>query len=117
MQETLEGSSVSPPSFQFIPSHLVALDVGVIYVRDFHLIAPGRLERANDVKDFRVVHVDAYDGVIGFGFSRFLFDAQDAIAFKLRHAEALRVWNFLENNFRAAPLMPKLAHGLADVAF
>src|SRR5215207_7321642 len=64
VQERLEGSGVSPPAVELVPSHVAAAYVLVVHVRYLKLAAPRGLERLDDAEHVRVVHVDAYDGVV-----------------------------------------------------
>ena len=60
--------------------------------------------------------INADHGVFGFRHCGLFLDAHDAAAVELRHAEALRVGDFLQKYLRAAALMAISAHGRAYVA-
>src|SRR5215218_414077 len=77
VEERLEGSGVSPPAVELVPGHVAAAYVLVVHVRYLKLAAPGGLERLDDAEHVGVVHVYAYDGVVGLRVCGLLVDADD----------------------------------------
>src|SRR6266545_184425 len=95
-QKTLEGSGVCPPPFQLLPRHLTTFDVSVVNVGDFQLAATGRLQCANDVKHFAIVHVDSDHGVFRFWRCGLLFNTQYALAAEFGNAKTFRIGHLLQ---------------------
>src|SRR6185369_11747274 len=104
VQQALERSRVSPPTFDLFPGHRIARDVSIVYVGDFEFAATGRYQRFDDVVDVGVVHVNADDCIIGLRLRGFLVDANNTTAVESRHAETLRIGDFLQDDLRAAAL-------------
>src|SRR3990167_7295078 len=97
-QERIKSPRVSPLAFDFFKTHFTLSDIGVVYVGDFQLPPRRRLLAADDVENVLVVQVKTSDDEVAFRFFRLLLDFHNAVPFYLRHAEALRVGDFLEEN-------------------
>src|SRR5215207_4146782 len=116
MQQTLECSGVSPPSFELFPGHIIARDVSVIDVCDFQFAAPGRFQRTNDVVDVTVVHVNTNHGIIRLWLCGLLIDTNNPFTFEPGHAKTLRIGNFLKHDLGAATLLAITVDSGANVS-
>src|SRR5690349_20245985 len=114
-QQAFERSGIGPPAFELFPRHRIARDVGVVDVGDLELAAAGRLQRANDVVDVFVVHVNSDHRVFRLRLRRFLIDPHNAAAIETRHSKPLRIGDLLQNYLRAAVLSFISINGRADV--
>src|SRR5882724_3522507 len=101
MQQTFKSSRIAPPTLEFVPGHFAAFNIGVVYVSDFQLAAARWLERANDLKNARVVHVNSDHGVFGLWLGRLFFYLQNALAVEFGYPKALWVGNLLQKDLCA----------------
>src|SRR2546429_527187 len=116
VQQTLKSPGIAPPSLQFVPGHVAAIDISVVNVRNFQFAAAGRFKSTDDVKDIRVVHVNSNHCIFRLGLRGLLLNLQHAIAVKFRDAETLRIRNTLKQDFGAATLLAITVGSLQDIS-
>ena len=101
--QALELAGIGPPTAEN-RSKIAGVDVGVVDVGDFELVASGRFERADVVERALIVEVDCRLRRMGSSGCRFFFNADDALADDLGNPEAFGIRNLFEQNPRAAAL-------------
>src|SRR5579883_3362810 len=106
--QRIKSTGIGPPALEITEAHRALMDIGIVDVGDLELAARGWLERASLVENRLVIHIDAGHSVIRFRLLRFLFDAQDAIAFDLGHSKALGIVHLFEKNLGTALLPAKI---------
>src|SRR5215813_13909025 len=116
IKQTLESAGVAPPTLEFVPGHLAAIDVGVIYIGNFQFAAAGRLQGPDDVKNLGIVQVDSDYREIRFGVNRLFINPHNLPPLELRHTEPLWVGHFLQKDFRAVTLLPVRLDRAANVS-
>src|SRR3970040_2241174 len=90
--QRLERARIRPPAFQDAEGKRAFLQLHVVHVGNFELVAPARPQPANLLKHGAVIKIDSGHGIARLGLLRLLLDAQDAAVEDLRAAKAVGVW-------------------------
>src|SRR5690606_13277511 len=104
-------AGICPESGKPLGSHLAALDVSVVDVRDLQLVPSGGLKRSDNVEDVLVVEVDPGDSPIAAERLGLLDDSQHpAILLRqLRHAIGAGILHLRQQDLGTTALVTELA--------
>jgi len=116
-EQGLKCAGIRPPPVQYLVSELAFIDVEAIHIRNLKLTSSRRLQAANLLEYAIVVEINPDDCELGFRLLWLLFNANHAVSPQFRHAETLRVGNFLQQNLCSVALFFELFDSMADVRF
>src|SRR5450830_113182 len=101
-----ESAGICPPALQDIVRHGTGTDIRIVDIRDFQFATMRWGQSRDDVKDLRIIHIDAGDRQVALGVGRLLLDTQDVpVLRQLGYAKTPWVLHLFEEN----PRTPSLA--------
>src|SRR5262249_25039897 len=93
-----ERARIGPVALQHRVAKAPLFEVILVHIRNLQLAPAAGLERPDYLEDVGRINVNAGDGTVALGPLRFFLDADDALAFQLRHAVTAGVVDLLQSN-------------------
>src|SRR5579884_46875 len=113
--QRLEGAGIRPPAVQHAVRQDLFLQIEIVEIGDFEFAASGRLQCLDLLEHRAIEEINSGDCELRLRLLGLFFDAAQLALNDLRTAKAVRIFDFFQNDVRAAFLAVKDFGSFANV--